>query len=86
MLEKVLAQLGNGYSMKVIDLERVIYYKINENYDLEISGLDNKKRKLEATIYVWQIKPSLQIIETIENIHTVSRIADIVTSLCYKYR
>lgn len=60
-IEEVLRELGNEYSIRVIDLERVIYRDFG-SFDIEVSGLG--RRKFGCTIYVWGKNPDLHIVES----------------------
>lgn len=84
-IDNVLSQLGSSYSITIIDQERVLYHKINDYYDIEVSGLDNSKKSPKIVIYVWQLLPGKQIVETLEGIHSISLLADTLSSLRRKY-
>ena len=49
----LLTFLGPEYSIREIDLEPCIYRKINDKYDIEISGTTRRNRPLG--VYVWDI-------------------------------
>ena len=51
--QELLKFLGPEYSMKTIDLEPCIYRKLNNRYDIEISGTARKKQ--EIVVYLWDI-------------------------------
>ena len=84
-IDDILKDLGPAYSIQTIDNERVIYHKINDCYDIEVSGLDSHKKNPTIVIYVWQLKPGKQIVERIEGIHTISHLADTLVELRRKY-
>lgn len=52
-LKEVLKYLGEPYTVKRIDLEDCIYRRINDRFDIEVSGC-NKKRS-PFYVYVWDI-------------------------------
>lgn len=85
-LKTICAELGPDYSIIPIDLEQVIYRKINNNYDLEISGLNNNKQSFDATIYLWQLKPTESIIETISDITNIESLKTSLANLVEKYQ
>lgn len=64
-LREVLAYLGPDYTVKVIDLEDCAYRKINDKYDIEISGCNRKSRPFH--VYVWDTTkgtgPGAQIVD-----------------------
>lgn len=84
-LDETLKFLGSQYLTKVIDLEPCIWRKISSNYDIEISGLNNKSSKFLVTVYVWEISPTTQIVETISNITSKEMLKTILDSLLEKY-
>ncbi|AYO30222.1 hypothetical protein D2962_05960 [Biomaibacter acetigenes] len=85
-LKEICSKLGPDYSIKVIDAEQVIYRKINDNYELEVSGLNNSRKKMKAVIYLWQLKPGKVNLEVIENVTTFEFLESSLTSLVEKYR
>ncbi len=50
----LLQFLGGEYSLKTIDGEECIYRKINNSFDIEISGAHRKR--MSICVYVWDIK------------------------------
>ena len=87
-IKRILADLNElepVYSIEVIDSENVIYHKINDKYDIEVSGLDNQKRGYHCTIYVWEHNP-LRAVETIEQNGSISGLADTLVELRRKYQ
>lgn len=44
--QETLKYLGKDFSSKVIDGELCGYYKINDYYDIEISGMNNNRVKI----------------------------------------
>lgn len=51
--KKLLSFLGPEYSVKIIDQVECLYRKINDNYDIEISGALRKGQKV--CVFVWDI-------------------------------
>lgn len=87
-IKRILADLNElepVYSIEVIDSENVIYHKINDKYDIEVSGLDNQKRGYYCIIYVWEHDP-LRTVETIERDGSISGLADTLVELRRKYQ
>lgn len=82
-LREICDSFGCEYSIQVVNSENVLYRDLKNGYDFEVSGLDNNSRKINSTIYVW--KDKLQCVETIYAIHSLSRLADTLTELAYKY-
>jgi hypothetical protein len=80
IIQKLLQELGSPYEIKVIDLEEVIYRKLNEEYDFEVSGLSGKT----CTLYVWALNPH-EIVGIYVNIPIVS-LKDILGYYATKYQ
>ncbi|WP_187377779.1 hypothetical protein [Paenibacillus senegalimassiliensis] len=53
-LRAVLEYLGEPYTVKVIDLEDCAYRRLNDKYDIEISGCNRKTKPFH--VYVWNIQ------------------------------
>jgi hypothetical protein len=85
-LNEILEFLGEGYSIKTIDLENVIYFKISDLFDIEISGLNNSRRSFDATIFVWELKPGLKTIETIQGINSKEKLKEKLDEVIEKYK
>lgn len=77
--------LGEPYVLSVIDLENVIYRNLPNGYDIEVSGLDNNRKSLQATIYVWQTDLYQGIVETISDINSLGDLKQILTQVSEKY-
>lgn len=71
-IEFVLGVLGAEYCEKVIDLERCVYRDFCNGYDIEISGLDNKKRNPKVTIYLWCKKGKIEIVKSIPDVDIIN--------------
>lgn len=80
LIQKVLQELGSPYEIKVIDLEEVIYRKLNEEYDFEVSGLSGKT----CTLYVWALNPQ-EIVGIYENI-PIDLLKDVLGYYATKYQ
>ncbi|WP_418563636.1 hypothetical protein [Phascolarctobacterium faecium] len=84
-LEKLVQELGTPYTITTIDNERVLYCNINQNYEIEVSGLDNMRAHPSIVVYVWQKSPKIKCVETLEGIHSTSLLADTLVELRHKY-
>ncbi len=82
-LKEICSQLGDEYSIQVIDFENVIYRDLKNGYDFEVSGLNHNSSRINASIYVW--KNRCRLIEDIHDIRTISRLADTLNELAYRY-
>lgn len=59
-MREALQLLGDGYSVKTIDLEPCIYRNLGNGYDIEVSGLNNQKKG--CIVYLWRTSPGLRIV------------------------
>lgn len=84
-IKTICTALGNDYSIKVIDLEYVIYRDLGNGFDFEISGLDNSRKKFNATLYIWR-NEGYRIVETISNIPSLEDLKYTLEKACEKYR
>ena len=50
---KLKKQLGSKYRILTIDLERCLYRDFGNGFNIEICGLNSKKRDRKATLYLW---------------------------------
>lgn len=86
-IKHVLAALGTEYSITVIEGENVIYQKLNDDYEIEISGLDNRKDTFSCIVYLWDIK--LVSIKKLAERHeacSLDELKNILESLSKKHR
>lgn len=80
VIQKLLQELGSPYEIKVIDLEEVIYRKLNKDYDFEVSSISGKT----CTLYVWALNPQ-EIVGIYENI-PIDSLKDILGYYATKYQ
>jgi len=85
-LNEICASLGHQYSIDVIDGEQVIYRKINDFYDIEVSGLNNNRKTFKATIFVWRLKPGKQTVEIIDGLKSFQSLKSALDRLVEKYQ
>lgn len=83
-IKKICSALGPEYSIKVIDKEQCIYRDLGNGFDFEVSGLNNNRQKMDATLYVWDNRKYI-IVEIIPNIKSISALTDVLTSMAIKY-
>lgn len=84
-MQRVLDYLGKDYRPQMIDLEMCVYKKINDEYDIEITGCnDGRKRKMR--IHVWQTKPNMYIVEQTDYIRTYQNLKNVLDKLTIKYQ
>lgn len=82
-----LSQLGPEYTSKIIDGELCGYLKINEKYDIEISGMNNNRvKRPNFNIYVWDCSPGYRIVEQDHNIKSVDLLRETLLQIRDKYQ
>lgn len=80
-VNKVLSMLSPGYDIRTIDGERCIYRNYG-HYDIEVSGLDNRRREIRGYIFIWDKSNGLKVVKRIEymNIHTLVNLLNKIDS------
>lgn len=84
-IKDICTELGESYIIKVIDLENVIYRDLGNGFDLEISGLDNQKKSFNATLFIWETKSNVHVVETISDIKSLDELKNYLSSIVDKY-
>ncbi|ARF70684.1 hypothetical protein B7C51_24740 (plasmid) [Paenibacillus larvae subsp. pulvifaciens] len=86
-LKAVLEHLGNQYTVKTIDLEECAYRKLNDRYDIEISGC--RKKNGPYHVYVWDItrgtSVAAQIVEQFSDIKGLPQLKATLKHIETKY-
>lgn len=82
---KLCETLEKPYTIRVMDFEQVVYRDFGNGYDVEISGLNNNRKKMDVNIYVWQYAPSLRTVEKFWHISSFDELADTLTKIETKY-
>lgn len=77
--------LGTDYTIRVFDLENVIYRDLGNGYDFEVSNLDNQKKSFEPVLYIWDNRKP-HIVETISDIHSVEELKSVLDQSVKKYQ
>lgn len=57
-LMKVKNIMGEHWEIKTIDLEPCLYREFENGINVEVSGLNNNKKKKEVNVYIWS-KPNM---------------------------
>lgn len=82
-----LKELGSSYDARCIDLEMCGYRKINKNYSIEISGLNNNKKNIDCCIYVWkECEKRPIIVDRIIDIKSMEQLKNKLSEIVSKYR
>ena len=74
-------QLGSEYTIRTIDYERCLYRDFGNGFNVEISGVDSRKRHRKLSLYLW-LGDTLMNCIIAETIHDVECTSDAITSLC----
>ena len=83
-LKTICQKLGNQYSIRLFDLEQVIYRNFGNGYDVEVSGLNHNKENFNATIYVWNARKPM-IVEKFKNINSFEMLENTLSEITAKY-
>lgn len=73
-IKDICDKLGRGYSIKSIDFENCIYKRLNTEYDVEVSGLDNSSKKFNCNVYLWHLTDGARIESTIPDVDSFEQL------------
>lgn len=76
--------LGEKYSLVYIDLKWCIYRDLFNGFDIEIANHRIKGKPINLTVYVWQVRDQLKVIETIEGISNIEDLRRILRCVVNK--
>lgn len=82
-VDKMVAYLGEPYSASIIDGERVVYRRLNENFDFEVSGICQGKKLY--SLYVWRHNPHREIVGVYHNIRGSEVLKDLLGYCAVRY-
>ena len=87
-IKSICSELGSDYTIRLFDLENVIYRDLGNGYDLEVSQLDNARKAFNATLYIWRIANpgSPYVVETIRDIQSIEELKSVLATAADKYR
>ena len=83
-IRELKKQLGDKYRICTIDFERCLYRDFCNGFNVEISGVNTRKRSTKATMYLWYGTEcgSCIIVKTVHNVErTAKAIGDIADNL-----
>ena len=83
-IKKVVDALGEQYTLMRIDEDWCLYRDLGNGYDIEVNLHGTKKLTLNATVYVWQVRDQLKVIETIEGIQSIEDLRRILRGVVNK--
>lgn len=77
--------LGSYYSVKIIDGVECLYRKINDYYDIEISGALRKNSKID--VFVWRLNKgsAIEIVERHFDIKDWTALKHLLNQIVEKY-
>ena len=82
----IMDQLGKNYSSKIIDMELCGYRKLNNDFDIEISGInDNKKVNLDISVYLWKLNLEPLIFASYPNIKSINDLLETLKTIEEQY-
>lgn len=55
LLQKIISDIGSPYEIRNVDMEDVIYRRLDNGYEFEVSGIYSSSGK--CTLYVWGTDP-----------------------------
>ena len=71
LIEEVATTLGNQYTLALIDNSWCLYRDLGNGYDVEVNLGKTRKHSLKATVYVWQVRDKLKVIDKIDDISEI---------------
>lgn len=83
-IKKVVDALGKQYTLMRIDGDWCLYRDLGNGYDIEVNLRGTKKIAICATVYVWQVRDQLKVIETIEGINNIEDLRRILRGVVNK--
>lgn len=84
LIEEVAATLGSKYTLLFIDDSWCLYRDLGNGYDIEVNMGKTRKYALNVTVYVWQIRDKLRVIEKIEGIKEIEELKYILRCVVNK--
>lgn len=83
-IKLIADELGEKYSLVYIDLKWCIYRDLFNGFDIEIANHRIKGKPINLTVYVWQVRDQLKVIETIEGISNIEDLRRILRGVVNK--
>lgn len=84
LIKQVAVAVGEDYTLMLIDDEWCLYRDLRNGYDIEVNLSGTKKLTLNATVYVWQVRDQLKVIEKIEGISNIEELRRILRRVVNK--
>ena len=83
-MQMIVDALGEKYSLVYIDLKWCIYRDLFNGFDIEVANHRVKGKPINLTIYVWQVRDHLKVIETIEGISSIEELQKVLRRVVNK--
>lgn len=83
-IESVLAYLGEPYTISALDNEPVIYRKLENGYELEVSGVHGNAGTY--SLYVWQTAPSRELVGVYHGIRGEQTLKDVLGHCAFRFQ
>ena len=83
-IKKVADALGKHYTLMRIDEDWCLYRDLGNGYDIEVNLRGTRKISIQATIYVWQVRDQLKVIEIVQGIKDIEDLKDILMGVVNK--
>ena len=84
LIQEVAEILGKQYTLLFIDDSWCLYRDLGNGYDVEINMSKTRKYALNVTVYVWQVRDELKIIEKIQGINGIEDLKGILAGVVNK--
>ena len=82
LLQKLASSLGNPYIGRRLDRESIIYQRLDNGYEFEISGIQSVSGK--CSLYIWKENP--RVLTGIYNDIPVKDLKDVLGHYAFKYQ
>ncbi len=83
-MKQLSAALGAQYTLMFIDEDWCLYRDLGNGYDIEVNLRGTRKISIQATIYVWQVRDQVKVIEVIQGIKDIEDLKDILVGVVNK--
>lgn len=74
-INQLKKQLGPEYRIRTIDFERCLYRDFGNGFNVEISGVNSRRKDQKATLYLWygESAPDCLIVKTVRDVERTVR-------------
>ena len=83
-IKEVVDALGKQYTLMHIDGDWCLYRDLGNGYDIEVNLRGTRKISIQATVYVWQVRDQLRVIEMIQGIKDIEDLKGILVGVVNK--